>query len=235
MGVKMKKDSEERPRKKSRVFRFFIKILIICAAAYLLLNMLVLLSSSSRIVPADEVSPCTCVMILGAGIRSDGTPTLMLKDRLDTGIALYKSGKAVKILMSGDHATKEYDEVNAMKAYAIDAGIPEEDIFCDHAGLSTYDSVYRAKHIFGQNRLIIVSQSYHLFRALYIAGVLEIDASGVSADLHDYRFKYDLFNYARESVARCKDAIFSIFKPQSQIGGDPIPITPETNGNITNG
>ncbi len=231
----MKQNSEERPRKKSKVFRFFMKLLVFVVALYLLLNMLVLLSTSSKIVSEDEVTPCTCVMVLGAGVRSDGTPTPMLKDRLDMGIYLYKTGKASKILMSGDHATKGYDEVNVMKSYAIEAGVPAEDVFCDHAGLSTYDSVYRAKHIFGQERLIIVSQSYHLFRALYIAGILEIDAVGVSADLHDYSFKVDLFNYARESVARCKDALFSIFKPKSRIVGDPIPLTPETNGNITDG
>ena len=130
---------------------------------------------------AKDLKDVDCILVLGAGVREDGTPSLMLNERLELGIALYQSGASQKLLMSGDHGRKDYDEVNTMKGYALSQGITSEDVFMDHAGFSTYESIYRAKEIFQAKKIIIVSQEYHLYRALYIADKFGIEAYGVAA------------------------------------------------------
>ena len=157
-------------------------------------------------------------------------PSPMLEDRLLKGIELYNEGIAPKIIMSGDHGQKEYDEVNIMKEYAINAGVPSEDVFMDHAGFSTYESIYRAKEIFGVKNVVIVTQEYHLYRAIYIANKLGIKAYGVNTDPRDYAGQ--LYREVREILARNKDFVKSIFKPKSTYLGESIPIN--GNGNITN-
>ena len=127
------------------------------------------------------------------------------------------------LLMSGDHGRKEYDEVNTMKQYAIDAGVPSGDIFMDHAGFSTYESIYRAKEIFGAERIIIVTQEYHLYRSLYIAEKLGIEAYGVSATLHGYGTQEQ--QNIRETLARFKDFFYALVKPEPTFLGEFIPIS----------
>lgn len=170
-----------------------------------------------------------CILVLGAGVRNN-KPTPMLNDRLEEAISLYKEGKAPKIIMSGDHGRDDYDEVNVMKDFAMNKGIPSQDIFMDHAGFSTYESVYRAKEIFKAQKVIIVTQDYHLYRALFIANALDIEAVGASANLRNYpgQSARDL----REIAARCKDFISCIFKPKPTYLGDPIPVNGD--GDITN-
>jgi len=164
-------------------------------------------------------------------VRPDGSPSLMLRDRLDMGIALYKAGVAPKLLMSGDHSQADYDEVNAMKDYAMAAGVPSEDIFMDHAGFSTYESMYRAGAIFQVERMIVVSQQYHLYRSVYDANQLGIDTWGVAA------VKIDYFGAAwrefREVLARSKDWLWCIFRPDPTFLGEAIPISGD--GNLSNG
>ncbi len=163
-----------------------------------------------------------CIMILGAGIRDDETPSPMLKDRLDTGILLYRNGVAPKILLTGDNGTEKHNEIHVMLKYVKDAGVPEKDIFCDHAGFSTYDSVYRAKNIFQVEKMIIVTQTYHEYRALYIAEKLDIEAKGIASDQEKYAGQP--VREIREVFARVKDFGKSLIKPESALGGDPIPI-----------
>ena len=127
---------------------------------------------------AAELKGVDCILVLGCQVLDDGTPSLMLRDRLDTAIALYEAGAAPKLLMSGDHSREDYDEVGAMKRYAMAAGVPSEDIFLDHAGFSTYESIYRAKALFGAEKILIVTQEYHLYRAVYIAQKLGLEAWG---------------------------------------------------------
>ena len=170
-----------------------------------------------------------CILILGAGVRNNA-PSPMLEDRLQKGIELYNKNISNKIIMSGDHGREEYDEVNIMKDFAIDKGVKSEDIFMDHAGFSTYESIYRAKEIFEAKKIIIVTQSYHLYRALYIANSLGIEAYGVSADLRTYTNQ--LSREIREIVARDKDFIKCIYKPKPTYLGDTIPVS--GNGDITN-
>lgn len=149
-----------------------------------------------------------CAVILGAKVKSDGTPSDMLRDRLDTGIALYKNGTVKKLLMSGDGEEPEkYDETATMKNYAVAAGVPETDIITDGYGLSTYDSMWRAKKLYGVKSAVIVTQKYHLHRALYIAQKLGYgELCGVPADVRTYRGQ--LFRDLREVAARVKDFFF---------------------------
>lgn len=172
-----------------------------------------------------------CILILGAGVRSDGSPSNMLEDRLLVGIDIYDSGFCKTLLMSGDHGRLDYDEVNCMKNYAANAGIPTEDIFMDHAGFSTYESLYRAKEVFGAKKVIIVTQKYHLYRALYVAKSLGIEAVGVSADLRTYYGQS--LRETRELAARIKDFGYTIFKPLPTYLGEPISL--DGDGNVTNG
>ena len=179
---------------------------------------------------ATELKDVDCIIVLGCQVKDNGNPSDMLADRLTRGIELYKQGAAPKIIMSGDHGQKEYDEVNTMKQVAIDADVPSNDIFMDHAGFSTYESVYRAKEIFEADKLIIVSQEYHLYRALYIAKQLGIEAYGVNSDYHTYWGQSN--REAREILARCKAFVKTIFKPQPTYLGETIPVSGD--GDITN-
>ena len=217
------------------------KVLIFVIAGIALLIGITAVSLSVYMVKATEKNIFTadtfkndekadCILILGAGVKDD-KPKPMLRDRLLTGIELYKSGAAEKIIMSGDHGRADYDEVNVMRAFAIEQGVRAEDIFLDHAGFSTYDSVYRAKNIFGAENIIIVSQKYHLYRALYISEKLDVKAAGVSANLNSYggQLKRDI----REIIARDKDFFKCIVKPEAEIMGDKIPL--DGDGSITLG
>ncbi len=171
-----------------------------------------------------------CILVLGCGVRDDGTPSHMLEDRLRRGVELYKAGIAPKLLMSGDHGQTDYDEVNTMKQYAIDAGVPSEDIFMDHAGFSTYESMHRAKEVFCAEKILIVTQEYHLYRAIYAARALGLEAYGVACDYRTYSGQF--YRDVREILARDKDFFTAIFKPQPTYGGETIPVF--GNGDLTN-
>jgi vancomycin permeability regulator SanA len=223
--------------KKRRARRAVIVLICIAAAGALLglaADLRVRSVGKSMIVDADSAAAdgdFDCILVLGCGVRDDGTPSPMLRDRLLTAIALYEAGAAPKLLMSGDHGRDDYDEVNAMKNFAIGQGVPAEDIFLDHAGFSTYDSVYRAQAVFCVERAIIVTQRYHLYRALYIARRLGLDAVGVDACLQTYSGQ--TARDVREVLARCKDLCKCVFRPEPTFLGDQIPI--DGDGNATAG
>ncbi len=214
--------------------------LLLCAAAavtVLGVDAYVVLSTRDRILSVDaaaELEDVDCIIVLGCGLKSDGTPSHMLNDRLevclDVYYALRESGKGTKLLMSGDHGTVEYDEVGAMKSFATSGGVASGEIFMDHAGFSTYESIYRAKEIFGAEKIIVITQEYHLYRALHIADALGVEAYGVSADLRSYagQLKYS----AREILARNKDFLTAIFKPEPTYLGDKISL--DGSGDVTN-
>lgn len=213
-----------------------IKILVILAIVGFVvvagINAYVCGTTAMQILSSEESTGwgAECIIVLGCQVKSDGTPSHMLSDRLDRAVELYKMGAAPKIIMSGDHGQTTYDEVNTMKQYAIDAGVPSEDIFMDHAGFSTYETVYRAKAIFGVKKAIIVTQEYHLYRALHIANCFDVDAIGVNADYRTYTGQ--LKREVREVLARCKDFITAIFKPKPTYLGETIPVS--GSGDITN-
>ncbi len=215
-----------------KLLKYGIIIIIIIAIIVLGINLYVRISTNKQIIKENDytaLSDVDCIIILGAGIWED-KPSPMLEDRLLEGIKLYQNSVSDKIIMSGDHGRREYDEVNIMKNYAIEKGIPSENIFMDHAGFSTYESIYRAKDIFEAKKVVIVTQKYHLYRALYIANQLGLEAYGVGADPRQYIGA--TYRELREILARDKDFIKCIFKPEPTYLGDTIPVS--GNGDITN-
>ena len=195
-------------------------------------NLIVTCSTSSRMHEAEYYqtkNDYDAIIVLGCGIYDNSIPTPLMSDRLDAAIILYNNGVAPKILMSGDHREDDYNEVAVMREYAMAHGVPSEDIFMDHAGLSTYETMYRAKNVFGINKAIVVTQEYHLYRSLYLASAMGIDADGAIAVGHTFQSQW-LWN-SREILARSKDLLFGIFKPDTPIGGEPIDIT--GNGEVT--
>jgi vancomycin permeability regulator SanA len=179
---------------------------------------------------AAELTDIDCILVLGCYVHDSGRPSDMLADRLRRGIELYQSGAAPKLLMSGDHGQKDYNEVKAMKLEAMEEGIPSEDIFMDHAGFSTYESIFRARDVFAADKIIIVTQEYHLYRALHIANSLGVEAYGVAADYHTYVGQ--AYREMREILARNKDYATSILKPNPTYLGEVIPVSGD--GNLTN-
>ena len=215
-----------------KMIKIMIIVLIILFAMILLINFLVKNSTKKQIITEDEaikLEDIDCILVLGAGVRGN-QPSHMLEDRLLEAISLYENNVSSKIIMSGDHGRKDYDEVNIMKDFAIEKGIPSEDIFMDHAGFSSYESIYRAKEIFQAKKIVIITQEYHLYRSLYIANQLGIEAYGVGADPRQYVGQ--AYRELREILARNKDFIKCIFKPEPTYLGETIPVS--GSGDVTN-
>ena len=214
---------------------FFVLLcaVVLCLLAVLTVNVVVCASGKERILTPDDLledgQAFDCILVLGAGVKANGSPSDMLRDRLEVGIELYELGASDRILMSGDHMQHDYDEVGVMKRYAVDAGVPSEHVFLDHAGLSTYDSLYRAANLYGAKKVLIVTQEYHLYRALYIARSLGMEAYGVSASLRPYRAQ--IVRDVREVAARVKDVLLCIGQPPSTYLGASVDLS--GNGNDT--
>lgn len=221
--------------KKKRIWKRLIGI-ILCltllgSLAVAGINIYMYTDGSRRLcTEADSFENADCILVLGCKVHPDGRLSHMLEDRLKRGVALYKAGAAPKLLMSGDHGQVSYNEVEAMKQYAIEQGVPSGDIFMDHAGFSTYESLYRARDIFQVKRVIIVTQEYHLYRALHVAKALGMESWGVASDYRTYSGQ--LSRDIREVLARVKDFGISVFQPKPTYLGDPIPIT--GSGDATN-
>lgn len=223
--------------KKRKILKIIL-IVLLCVtvagiAAVLGLNAYVKASVKERLLSPDEAAELEgvdCVLVLGCMVHDDGSPSQMLEDRITRGVALYKLGAAPKLLMSGDHGQQDYDEVATMKRIAVEEQVPSEDVFMDHAGFSTYESVYRAKEIFEADKIIIVTQEYHLYRALYVARQLGVEAYGVSSDYRTYSGQWH--RDIREVLARCKDFAMCVFKPKPTYLGEAIPVS--GNGDLTN-
>lgn len=228
---------EKKKMTKSKKIKIVVaSLLVLCIVSVVVLfsiNAYVKSSTKDMIISSQEASQLkdvSCIVVLGCQVHDDGTPSAILSDRLTRAIELYNLKVAPKIIMSGDHGHVEYDEVNAMKQYAIDNGVPSEDIFMDHAGFSTYETMYRAKEIFDAKKIVVVTQEYHLYRSLYIANKLGIEAYGVSSDYVTYSGQY--MRDIREVLARNKDFFKVIFKPEPTFLGDVIPVS--GNGDATN-
>ncbi len=213
-----------------KTFKRIIILVLILLSVPFGISFFVKCQTKKMIVTPDEAKEISvdAVLVLGCLVRADGTPSGMLKDRLDTALEI---SVAAPFIMSGDHGTKEYDEVNAMRDYAVDKGADKSRVFMDHAGFSTYDSIYRAKEIFGAKKVIIITQSYHLYRALYVAKSLGLDAVGVAADKHSYSGQKA--REAREILARNKDLFYSLFKPKPKYLGEKISLS--SDASVTEG
>ncbi len=188
------------------------------------------IANKNIIQEVENANKSDAILVLGCQVMEDGSLSLMLKDRLDKAIELYKQGIAEKIIVSGDHGREEYDEVNAMKTYLIENEIPSENIFMDHAGFSTYESLYRADYIFKVKKLTVVTQEYHLYRAVYIGNKLGIETYGVPAIKTGYYGQTS--REIREILARDKDFVKCIFKSKPTYLGESIPVS--GNGDLTN-
>ncbi len=223
-------------KKKIRMLFAIGAVLLLLAALPFALSGFVVLRTQGRIIDAETAAGggYDCILVLGAGVWGEGEaayPSHMLEDRLKTALSLYDAGASEKLLMSGDHGRAEYDEVNVMKNYAMACGVASNNVFMDHAGFSTYESMYRARDVFKAQKVLIVTQEYHLYRAVYVANALGLDAYGVSADLRPYAGQryYNL----REVLARCKDLCMTVFQPEPTYLGETIPVSGD--GDLTNG
>lgn len=216
-----------------RIILILLCVIMLGFSAVAGINAAVKWTAGDQILTAEEaakLSDVDCILVLGCKVHSDGDPSDMLEDRLQRSVELFDLGAAPKLLMSGDHGQTDYDEVDAMKQFAVNHGISSEDVFMDHAGFSTYESIYRAKEIFQADKIIIVTQEYHLYRAIYIANQLGIEAYGVSSDYRSY-YGQSMRDF-REVLARVKDFGTTIWKPEPTYLGDVIPISGD--GNLTN-
>lgn len=229
---------EKRKKLKGRVFKVLLislsVILIGIIACAFMINC-VDEKGVKNIISFEEISDneVDAIIVLGAGVKEDGSPCQMLEDRLKTAIAVYnKLDKKCKILLSGDHGQDNYNEVKTMKKYILDnLSISESDIFMDHAGFSTYDTMYRAKDIFEVNKAIVITNEYHLPRALYLAQKKNIEALGVSSDLREYS-GIDYYKF-RERFSQIKAFLMSnITKSKPKFLGKKIPIS-SSDGRIT--
>ncbi len=218
---------------KNKRFRIFIcAFLCLClifAGVLTAVNAYVISYVKDYIINTDDLSQFDfdCITVLGAGLW-DGEPSPMLKERLEFGLEAYNTGCSEKFLMSGDHGKADHDEVNVMKDYVINEGVDKDNVFLDHAGFSTYESMYRAKEIFKIEKTLIVTTKYHLYRAVYDARKLGIDAYGFDRE----ELKYSFVNDLRETAARFKDFFCCIFKPAPTYLGEAIPIQ-TSSGSLT--
>ena len=210
-----------------KAINLLLLLALIFAQVPILINTYMYEFSSRYFLTVEEASKenFDCVLVLGAGVWGDG-PSHLLEERLNKGVDVYNTGCTNRILMTGDHGREEYDEVNVMKNFAIEKGAVAEEVFMDHAGFSTYESMYRAKEVFQVKKVVIVTQKYHLYRAVYNARKLGLDAYGVAADgQYNFSLPVRTYNNFRESLARCKDFIWCIIKPEPTYLGEAIPIS----------
>ena len=204
---------------------------LLCGIGVIAIDFYVVKSTEKYVLtPETAGSGYDCILVLGCGVWGS-RPSHMLEDRLLQGIELYHDGASEKMLMSGDHGRENYDEVNVMKDFAADRGVDTGDIFMDHAGFSTYESMYRAKEIFNAEKILIVTQDYHLHRAIYDARALGIDAYGVESNPREYAGQ--LYRDIREVLARNKDFFYCLFRPEPTFLGEALPISGD--GDLSNG
>jgi len=226
---------KKRQRKRNFLKNAAATVVCLAAAGGILLsvlNRLVVETGSRWIISesgAEELGGVDCILVLGAGVYNNKYPSNMLEDRLKEAIRLYQLGVSDRLLMSGDNGKVNYNEVKVMKDYAVKAGIPSPHVFQDHAGFSTYESMYRARDVFAARKIVIVTQRYHMYRALYIARALGLDAWGVVSDPRTYAGQ--TFREFREILARPKDVVSALFKPLPTFLGEVIPVA--GNGDLT--
>jgi vancomycin permeability regulator SanA len=219
---------------KKTLKKITIGILILISVAVLsgiLIISIVQKSGQDKIVSLEDVpQDVDAIIVLGAGVKDDGTPCDMLVDRLKTSIEVYNKANN-KLILTGDHSRQNYNEVGTMKKFIQEnLNINESKIFLDHAGFSTYESMYRAKEIFKVKKAIIVTNEYHLPRALYIANKLGIEAYGVKSDIRNYN-GIEVYRQ-REKLAQLKDFFYAMIKPESTYLGDEIPVS-SSDGRVT--
>ena len=229
---------DARKANRKRIFKRILLVCVILAAVGLALlaglNLYVVSSAEPYILTeeqAAELSDVDCIIVLGALVYSDGTMSDVLRHRVEMGTALFEAGVSDRILMSGDHSRENYDEVGTMKDYAVAAGVSPDCVFKDHAGLDTYSTMYRAKEIFQAQKVVIVTQKFHISRAVYLARALGLEAYGVACDQGEYTHKAR--NELRETLARVKAVWSAIVQPEPEYLGDAARPTTSTTMRTT--
>ncbi len=203
------------------ILYLFLLIIIILIGAP---RIIMVQQAEKKIYSIDDVTPARAAVVFGAGLTTSGGPTTVLKDRVETAVLLYQSGKVEKVLMSGDNRFLNYNEPGAMKDYALELGMPEEDIVLDYAGRRTYDTCFRARDIFLLDDVILVTQQFQLSRALYTCKILGLESVGVSADLRPYR-EEGYWNI--REIPACLNAFIQVHLTQPEpVLGDQEPIFP---------
>ena len=224
----MKQKSIRSRKQKRKTFLIIAAGLIAAGALVFAVSNAVMIASAAPYIhdisELHDIEPADCALVPGALVYGSGQLSWVLRDRVDYAIALYDDGKVNKLLLTGDHGQKDYDEVNAMKDYAVAQGVPEDDIFLDHAGFSTYESMYRARDVFRASRVIVVTQAFHLSRAVYDARRLGLDAEGVASNPR--RYANETKDALRESLARVKDFFYvNLLRPLPKYLDEAIPIS----------
>jgi len=213
-----------------KIIRFLVHLIIYTfLGGFFIIGLLrvgMLVQSRSKTYLPDNVPSAPIALVLGAGLNRDGTPGVVLRDRVETAAELYTLGKVDKLLMSGDNSSEYYNEPGAMQEYALSLGVPAEDIVLDYAGRRTYDSCYRAQAIFSVDQLIVVTQAFHLPRAIFICNAFDINVTGVTADDANYNRGNYTFWWVREILASTV-AYWDVWILQPEpILGEPEPIFP---------
>jgi SanA protein len=213
--------------------KMLIRLLLWLIIAFLIIfglpRLLTEILTIGKIYTVESVKNSKVAIVFGAGLQRDGSPSPVLKDRVETAVQLYKSGKVEKLLMSGDNRFVDYNEPGAMQAYAIDLGVPQADIVLDYAGRRTYDTCYRAFHIFGVKEAILVTQRYHLPRALFTCNGIGLKSTGVAANIRYYR-KYSRIVWNSRELPATTVALWQVwFSHPLPVMGDPEPIFPSEN------
>lgn len=223
--------SKGRKRRKM-VFYMILALLIISIISVFIIDYIVEKTGRKHLVTiAGATSGYDCIIVPGAMVYGNSTPSAMLADRLDVALKIYNLKLVNKIIVSGDHGTKEYDEVNTMRTYLISRGVASEDVFMDHAGFDTYQTIFRARDVFKVRKALITTQGYHLYRALYIGEKLGVEMYGIDSALRDYNNTFK--NRFREYFARTKAFIeCEITKPEPEFMGEIIPIDGDGNQTV---
>jgi SanA protein len=211
------------------VFRIVATLLFLAVLVFGLSRLFTELYSNSRLsLPANAPTRAVAI-VFGAGLSGDGSPSPVLRDRVATAAELYFSGKVKKILMSGDNRFLDYNEPGAMLDYALELGVPRQDIVLDYAGRRTYDTCYRAKAIFGITDALLVTQRFHLPRAIFTCNFLGIQGYGVIADLRPYNSRSMDYWNVRE-VGATFVALWEVWISRPlPVLGNPEPIFPAQN------
>lgn len=182
------------------------------------------LFASPRTFTLEEVPPARVAIVFGAGLLRDGSAGPVLSDRMQTAVSLYQAGKVAKLLVSGDNREVTYNEPEAMRQYALERGVPNEDIVLDYAGRRTYDTCYRAKHIFGVNEAILITQDFHMPRALTLCNWFGVDSNGVEANNRYFLKRSRAWWNFRETFAVFQAAWDLIVTKPLPVLGEPEPI-----------
>lgn len=207
-----------------KVIRIAVRVGLLGLILILLIRAIFMLSASPQTFSKEDVPARRVAIVFGAEVKKDGTPSVILKDRVETAVALYKSGKVEKLLMSGDNRFVDYNEPESMRQYALTLGMPDSDIVLDFAGRRTYDTCYRAKEIFGVDSAVLVTQGFHMPRSLFLCNTFGIDAVGVESENYYYLKRSRLIWNTREILATVQSVLDVYLLHPLPVLGEPEPI-----------